>query len=86
VLYTDLVPYLEKMKDMPVFGATLGGDSMENIPFSKPCCLVIGNESKGISSPVLAAVSQTVSIPRRGGAESLNAAVAAAILLSKITS
>jgi TrmH family RNA methyltransferase len=86
VLYTDLVPYLEKMKDMPVFGATLDGDSMGNIAFSKPCCLVIGNESKGISSPVLAAVSQRVSIPRRGGAESLNAAVAAAILLSKISS
>ena len=85
VLYTDLVPYLEKMNNMPVFGATINGESMENIQFSKPCCLVIGNESKGISSPVLGAVSKTVSVPRKGRAESLNAAVAAAILLSKIT-
>lgn len=85
VLYTDLVPYLEKMNNMPVFGATLNGYSMEKIHFSKPCCLVIGNESKGISSSVLTTVSKTVSIPRRGGAESLNASVAAAILLSKIT-
>jgi len=42
--------------------------------------LVIGNESKGISAPVLQKATRKITIPRRGGAESLNAAVSAGIL------
>jgi len=44
--------------------------------------LVIGNESKGISPAVFEKVTQRITIPRIGQAESLNAAVATGILLS----
>lgn len=47
-------------------------------------CLVIGNESRGISAPVMALATDIVRIPMFGKAESLNAAVAAGILIYKI--
>lgn len=43
--------------------------------------LVIGNEARGVSEAVLAAATARVRLPMRGGAESLNAAVAAGIMM-----
>ena len=50
----------------------------------KNTCLVIGNESKGISEAVMAFATDIIRIPMYGKAESLNAAVAAGILIYKI--
>jgi TrmH family RNA methyltransferase len=50
------------------------------VSLDKPVVLVVGNEAEGISDPVLAEATLRISIPIRGGAESLNAAVAAAVL------
>jgi TrmH family RNA methyltransferase len=47
--------------------------------------LVVGNEGAGISDAVRAEVDETVGIPLRGRAESLNVAAAAAILLHELT-
>jgi TrmH family RNA methyltransferase len=44
--------------------------------------LLIGNESVGISASLLEKANQLVSIPGKGKVESLNASVAAGILLS----
>lgn len=44
-------------------------------------CLIIGNEGNGISEPVRAEATHRLKLPMRGGAESLNAAVAAAIMM-----
>ena len=46
-----------------------------------PVYVVIGNEGHGISDDVIAAATSTVTIPISGNAESLNAAVAAAIFM-----
>ena len=46
--------------------------------------LVIGNESKGIRSDVLSFITHPVTIPKKGSAESLNAAVATGIILSHL--
>ncbi|NLN41655.1 MAG: RNA methyltransferase [Clostridiales bacterium] len=46
--------------------------------------LVIGNESKGIRQEIHRIASSTVSIPIIGGAESLNASVAAGIMIYEI--
>jgi tRNA G18 (ribose-2'-O)-methylase SpoU len=49
--------------------------------------LLIGNESRGISAEAMALVSDPVLIPNIGGtAESLNASVAAGILMHWISS
>ena len=47
--------------------------------------IIIGNESKGISKEIANLPSENITIPRKGGAESLNAAVATGIILSHLT-
>jgi TrmH family RNA methyltransferase len=46
--------------------------------------LVIGNEAKGIREELLPLINQPISIPGKGGAESLNAGVATGILVSHL--
>ncbi len=53
-------------------------------PFVMPLAVVIGNESSGVSEELLKRVDKTVMIPMPGKAESLNAAVAAGILMYEI--
>ena len=74
----------------PVVGALLDGESIWSpdhrlaLP-AEGAVLVIGNESKGISAEVQQYVTRRVAIPNIGGtAESLNAAVACAILLAEM--
>lgn len=67
---------------LPVYGAMLSGESIYKTSFNKAGFLVIGNESKGIRPNLINFVKEAISIPRMGGAESLNAAVATGIILS----
>ncbi len=48
--------------------------------------IIIGNESKGVSPRLLEMANVKLTIKRKGKAESLNAAVAAGIMLSHLTS
>ncbi len=50
-------------------------------PGGAACCAVIGNEGHGLSASVIAACDRTVYIPMQAGTESLNAGVAAALLM-----
>ncbi len=70
----------------PVFAAMLEGTPLYQVQPAKSGILVVGNESKGISPAVAALCGQKVTIPGRGGAESLNAAVSAGILCAWLTS
>lgn len=70
--------------DLPVFGALLAGESVYHQSAIEEGVLIIGNESKGIHSELLPFITSPIHIPRIGGAESLNAAVAAGILLSHL--
>ena len=47
--------------------------------------LIIGNEARGISDAVRENADVRVKLPMRGGAESLNAAVAAAVFMYDLT-
>lgn len=53
--------------------------------WTKPTILVIGNEAEGISEEIQAVATQRLRIPIRGGAESLNAAIAAGVMLFEAT-
>ncbi|MBR1798752.1 MAG: RNA methyltransferase [Bacteroidales bacterium] len=85
VEYTDLPQWLDSCgKD--IYGAVLNGQT-ECRCSTRPSVLVIGNESRGISAEVLAKITHRITIPNIGGtAESLNAAVAAGILMHHLTS
>jgi RNA methyltransferase, TrmH family len=64
----------------PVWGCGLSGDDVHTVPPPRDAVIVIGNEGHGLSEGVKKAVTRMVTIPRYGRAESLNAAVAAAIV------
>lgn len=84
VWYRPLLPFLQAVK-LPVYGALLTGKNLyEEIPL-KEGLLLIGNESKGIAPELLQFISHPITIPRIGRAESLNAAVAAGIIVSHLT-
>ena len=75
----DLNNYLSHTK-MPVFAAILEGTDVYDMPRSENGILLIGNESKGLHPELIAKASHKVTIPKKGGAESLNAGVSAGIL------
>ncbi len=68
---------------------TLAGDGDIDLPDlevgADPLCLVIGSEGKGVSRLVSETADIRVRIPMPGGAESLNAGVAAGIALYEIS-
>ena len=49
--------------------------------YTKGCAFLIGNEGEGLTEAVAALADTRVRIPMQGGTESLNAAVAASVLL-----
>lgn len=86
VYYTDLQQYLSGSKTA-VYGALLSGAPLGSFPLPVPLMegvLLIGNESTGIREELLPYITQAVKIPAFGQAESLNAAIAAAILLGHV--
>ncbi len=81
VYYADLVDFLKDKKEKFIGAAVMNGRSIYEINLPKEGFLVIGNESNGISAEVLSLVNEHITIPKRGGAESLNAGIATAIIL-----
>ncbi|WP_298024848.1 RNA methyltransferase [uncultured Dysosmobacter sp.] len=67
---------------LPLYGAALRADTVDarTVDYSR-CAIAIGSEGKGLSRELLAACGQTVLIPMSGHCESLNAAIAASVLL-----
>ena len=79
----DLPAALEAMKarGYAIVATELGGaDFYTHCPHEK-AVLVIGSEGRGVSAQVRAAATHHLALPMRGGAESLNAAVAAGIMI-----
>lgn len=57
------------------------GTPMHNLDFTPPMALLLGGEGAGLPDQLVTSADVRVSIPMRGSIESLNAAVAAAVLL-----
>lgn len=68
----------------PVLGCALAGDSVYDLPPRRDAVVVVGSEGRGLSAAVAARLTHRVTIPRFGGAESLNAALAAAIVCAQL--
>lgn len=80
----NLVEALEfiSSKGIVTYGAHLDDSKYHyDYEYKKGVCFVIGNEGNGISKEVINVVDYKVKIPMPGQSESLNAAIAAAILL-----
>ena len=84
MMYTQLEEWLNSQKDMAIYATTLDGKDIHETKKIKEGIIVLGNESKGISQEVLNFCTDKITIPKRGKAESLNAGVAAGIVLSHL--
>jgi len=60
------------------------GDRVTPAPADRPLALVVGNEGAGVRDELRAAAERRIAIPLRPGAESLNVAVAAGILMYEV--
>jgi RNA methyltransferase, TrmH family len=81
--YNDLQPILETAA-VPVFGAVMNGGNIFDTPKPAEGILLIGNEGQGLRNNLLPFINHKITIPKKGNAESLNAAVAAGIILAHI--
>ena len=77
--YEELEAVMDRW-NLPVYGAFLGGENVHQLQKPEPGILLMGNESKGISAELERKVTRKVTIPGFGQAESLNVAIATAIL------
>jgi len=68
----------------PIIGCDLEGENVHTLPSLRDAVVLIGSEGRGLSPALLAHVTRRVTIPRFGRAESLNAAVAAAIVCDNL--
>lgn len=84
VHYVELNEFLEKHNDVTIWGALLKGQNVYELKEAKKGILMMGSESHGILEAHLKYINKPITIPNIGGsAESLNAAVATAILCSE---
>ena len=86
---TDLATYLQhaKAEGKAIYGALLEGENLFQMSIKPESILVIGSESHGIRANIMPYITRPVTIPRADGSptESLNAAVAGAILMAEMT-
>jgi RNA methyltransferase, TrmH family len=82
--YTNLIQFVRSEQGRQFYAAVLDGDKLSSVKPSGASALVIGNESAGIRKELLRELTNFITIPKNGAAESLNAAVATGILLSHL--
>ena len=79
----NLTRAIERLKKegIWIYGAAMDGEDYRRVNFSGPAAIVIGSEGEGMSKLVAQSCDKIVSLPIRGHIDSLNASVAAGILL-----
>ena len=80
----DLESFFHSNTERKVYGAMLDGQDVHDVHIDKPAILLMGNESKGISTSLCNYIDKKITIPKIGGAESLNVAVSTAIICDNI--
>ena len=83
---TNLVRTIEELKEKGIWFvcADMGGESMYQLDLTGPIGMIVGNEGEGVSRLVREACDFTASIPMKGDIDSLNASVAAGVLVYEI--
>ncbi|MCC6414678.1 MAG: RNA methyltransferase [Opitutaceae bacterium] len=80
----DLVKFISALRAAGyavIAAATRGGRPEAAVKRGEPVALVLGNEEHGLAPEIIAACTQSVTIPGSGAVESLNVSVAGAVLL-----
>ena len=82
--YVDIEQFLSQT-DLPIYGALLNGVSVYKSILPQKAVLILGNEGNGLSESVQKLVTNKLTIPKFGQAESLNVSTATGILLSEFS-
>jgi len=84
IVYTDLQNFLKNTK-LPVFGTFLEGENIYKTNLPNKAIVVIGNEGNGIKPQTSPLIQHKITIPKhpKALAESLNASVATAVVMSE---
>lgn len=83
---TNIANEIEKLKEKGiwVFGADMDGKDYTYFDYNIPCAIVIGNEGKGIGPLVAKKCDEMIQLPMFGQINSLNASVAAGVLMYEV--
>ena len=83
---TNIANTIDFLKEQGVWvmGADMDGEDYSLVDFDIPCALVIGNEGKGIGTLTAKKCDRIVSLPMCGKINSLNASVAAGVLMYEV--
>ncbi len=83
--WAEMASFLRRFPAMQILASDMeGGQACWNCDFTKPTTLIIGSEADGISDAAQDLSDGKVFIPMSGNIESLNAAVAAGILIFEV--
>jgi len=83
---TNIANIIDELKEngIWIFGADMDGKDYTKFDYSVPVALVIGNEGKGIGRLTAKKCDEIISLPMNGKINSLNASVAAGILMYEV--
>lgn len=83
IMVTNLVNAINKLKNQGffIYAADMDGKDYKTVDYADKVVLIIGNEGNGISNIIKNNSDEIISIPMKGVVNSLNASVAAAILI-----
>lgn len=77
----EIVSRLKKSEVITIGADPHGNKNCIELPYYKRSAIIIGNESQGLGTEVSSLLDQKVRIPMPGRAESLNAGIAASIMM-----
>lgn len=83
IVFGEIVKVAQDLS-LPLISATLDGKNIHSPGNPGKGIIVIGNEGHGIHESIIRASEYKITIPRFGGAESLNAAISTAIILDNL--
>ena len=82
--WEDFLPWLREGPGQLVAASLREAVPYRGAPYAAPCFVMVGNESQGLPEAYETACDLRVTMPMRGRADSLNAAVAAAVLAYEV--
>ncbi len=80
----DLEKLIAENKFEQIAVAVMNGENISKVAFAKNGLMILGSEGKGVSKSIIEKATHPVTITGKGTAESLNVAVAAGIICSRL--
>ena len=82
--WAEFLPWLRRGAGQLVAASLRDAQPYRGAPYTAPCFIMVGNESRGLPQEYEMACDLRVTMPMKGRADSLNAAVAGAVLAYEV--